>query len=210
MLFDAIIASHLNPLDFEYKECRNDIKINVVNKHFYFNFTSDKFHIFPFKNLYTSHEYLTMNTNFDEYIYRLNGFFKDWLRLISLEMRTEDRWESFIKKSQKLPLVDSIRFDGDKMSYVEVQKLGRNIVSAKTAFENHRIPRETYIHLYEKLTYIANKSKTIELKEDWVNLAKGILITELVQINKTLDKSDFDTLIAILRKTFEGYFRFGF
>lgn len=210
MLFDAILDSHLNPSDFDYREDRQHIKINVHKRRFYFNFASDRFTIFPFKNLYTSHEYLTSNNNFEEYIYRLNLFFKDWLKLISLEMRTEDRWESFIKKSKNVPIIDSINFAGDKLGYVEVKDLAQNCMEAKKAIEKLNINAPIKIKIFETLAYLANRSKTIELKDDWINMAKGILISELVKINRNVYKEEFQKIMAILRIAFKPFFTFGF
>ena len=210
MLFNAILQSHLNPMDFEYTEARNDIKINVNSKRFYFNFTSDRFIIFPFKNLYTSHEYLTSNSNFDEYIYRLNMFFKDWLKLISSEMQTEDQWEAFIHKSKKVPMINSNSFTGDRMSYVEVQNLIKMLTQVKNSVEKMTIDKQIKADLFSKMNYLVNKAKTIEQKDDWINLSKGVLITELVKMNRQLKDSEFNAIMSMLKKAFQSFFTFGF
>ena len=125
-------------------------------------------------------------------------------------MRTQDRWESFIKKSKNVPIIDSINFAGDKLGYVEVKDLARNCIEAKKAIEKLKINAPIKLKIFETLAYLANRSKTIELKDDWINMAKGILISELVKINRNVYKEEFQKIMSILRIAFKPFFTFGF
>jgi hypothetical protein len=208
LLFENIVAQHLNPLDFEYKEERFDIKVQVPRQKFFFNFATDRFSIFPYKNLYSSYDYLVSDSNMDDYVKRLLYYFTDWLRLISTELRTEDKWAAFIQSSKNVPITDSEKFNGELLSYKEVQEFSGRVIESRKYFERLDIPFKLLHSLYQNLIYISNKSKTIESKHDWANLSKGVLITELVKLNKSLPHYQFEQLMAIIRNLFEKYFKF--
>ena len=207
-LFTDILDEHLNPLSFAYIEDRNHIKITINDSRFYFLFTSNKFSIFPFKNLYNSYEYLTDHHHFDEYFYQLRVFFRDWLKLVKADVLTEDKWDTFINQSKKLKFGENKALKDSNLGYKEVQELSRKIISAKNEIEKLDFNKEYMLSIYERLNYLGNSAKVIEAREDWSNLAKGVIITLLYQLNPKVEKDIINQVMAIFKDTFDSYFEF--
>jgi hypothetical protein len=207
-LFTEILDQHLNPLSFAYSEERNHIKITINDSRFYFLFTSNKFSIFPFKNLYNSYEYLTNHHKFDEYFYQLRIFFRDWLKLVKSDVITEDKWETFITQSTELKFGENIRLKDSNLGYKEVQELNRKIIVAKNEIEKIELHKELLLAVFERLNYLGNSAKVIEAREDWSNLAKGVIITLLYQLNSQLNRETINHIMAIFKSTFDSYFDF--
>lgn len=203
-LFDLIENWWLSPAQFEFQELishrSNDPVTNLIFKDsgFYYSFeTIDNKHA----TIYCPGESFYETEKFPGSWELQLIYFKDWLKNLSREISTHDKWERLQQEIRWISI--NFEHDEDNFSVQEYEDLKLRITSLKNGIASIGASPEQITIINAKLDHLTELAKEMN-KFDWKSLFIWSIVSIVIQLG--VSPTNAQALWLLIKQVFNNYF----